>query len=364
MNIMAIAGDAGGARSLIPVLRTLRSRGHQVRCRGYAAAPAIWKSEMKEFVIEPIEPISIDGIDALFTATSVQPEMWEIHYIQAAQYRRIPSLSFVESWANYHQRFEGADKTRVLPRLIAVPDAYAREGMINDGFLPEILHITGHPGLDDLKPLGMDEKKSAKRDLCKALGIDFEEDTKQILFVGQPLSQISSREVWGFDEHEAWPQIVASLDHAFSARRETGRLIVKPHPRESPSAYNTWPPHSSFIRPYVVEDPTVLPRRAAAAGDLVVGFNSILLLEAAMMKIPVISYQPNLRIPDALPSNHWGISRPIFHLKDLDKAFAEELWDASAADQRKAAYRHLPLHEQAAVRLANLIEELPTEVPL
>jgi hypothetical protein len=83
--------------------------------------------------------------------------------------------------------------------------------------------------------------------------------------------------------------------------------------------------------------------------------NSTALMEACLLRRPVVSYQPNLRIRDPLPSNRLGWSRAVYDPVALRGALQQELFDPHHRRSRLARLRRIDLPQGAAARIAALV---------
>ena len=171
MNVLALAGDAGGARVLSPVMKRLATQpGVTLQVQAYAAAVEIWKRE--GWPVTPVDVSSVRGRDRLLLGTSWQPEQWELEAIAAARKAGARSVSVLDSWVNYRVRFVDRRGEFVLPDAIAVMDESAKAEMLKEGFPSEKLAVTGHPGFDELERFCSTEAQAAARErILRALGI-------------------------------------------------------------------------------------------------------------------------------------------------------------------------------------------------
>ena len=327
MRVLAIAGDAGGARALLPVVQRLQQTdGVSVVSRAYAAASSIWQTE--GFPVDAAVPLHLEGVDRIVLGTSVQPEQWELKYLVQAQREGIRTVSVLDHWQHYRERFTDRGAL-VLPDVIGVMDVRAKTEMIDAGFPEDRLAVTGQPAFEALGADGDPcTSAEARRHLRTTWRIG--EHDRVVLYVSQPLSAIDGKEVLGFHEHEVRGEIVAGLGRVLDHRFAGATLLFKPHPREAHEPYQLPPAHSSRLRLLVTEDPCGSAAVLIAGSDLVVGTRSLLLLEACLLRRPVLSYQPGLRIKDSLRSNEWGWSRAVYRQEELERALEEELFDPSA----------------------------------
>jgi hypothetical protein len=130
--------------------------------------------------------------------------------------------------------------------------------------------------------------------------------------------------VLGFHERDVLIDVVAAATRLLTRHRQQATLVIKPHPREAGQPF-ALPQAGKSLAIRLLNEADVSPRLAAAGADLVVGMNSMLLLEACLLGTPVVSYQPGLRQPDVLPSNRLGWSRGVFQRDELEAALEDEL---------------------------------------
>jgi len=385
MKVLALAGDAGGARALSPVLKRLAAQpGITLQVQAYAAAVEIWRRE--GWPVAPVDVSAVASCDRLLLGTSWQPEQWELEAIAAAGKAGIRSVSVLDSWVNYRVRFLNRRGEFVLPDAIAVMDESARTEMLAEGFPSEYLAVTGHPGFDELERFHSAEAQAAAREkVTQALWLEGshpaqgavlphpnplplgegrgegERSTNSthavsppllFIFASQPISQMADGASWGYDERLVLADFIAALDATLQARGQQAVLLVKRHPRESGELVL---PKAASLSIHVVDDSLGDYRELVAASNFVLGMNSNLLLEACLLGKPVISYQPGLLRPDPLPSNRLGWSRAVTARNSLAPALAEEIFDDSRRRSRKELLRSLPRPSGAAERVMRLL---------
>jgi len=352
MRVVAIAGDAGGARALLPVIAELRSRGVAIDARAYAAATAIWTAAGLR--PGPVHPIDLGGADRVLLGTTVGPEQYEQEYVAASQTARIPAVSVVDSWVHYRERFTSLAGEVRWPDHVAVADDEMRAGIVGQGAPPSRVVVTGQPTFDELAPLATPAgRRAARVRVCAAFGIPT--GGTLVLFASQPLHQLYSTEQLGFDDRAIVAEVVTDLVEVVVARGGSADLVVKLHPREMADPPPVPLSPGSAVRVHVASDDRLSARELAAAADLVVGMSSILLIEACLVGTPAISYQPGLRLPDPLPANRWGWTRSVDNRGELAVALDAELYDEAARDARRTALVGARVDGGAARRVAEIV---------
>lgn len=352
MRVVAVAGDAGGARAVLPVIRALVRAGVSVECRAYAAATAVWRAAG----LASADPRGSDlaGVDGLVLGTTVGPEQLEPEYVRSAADRGIRSVSIVDAWVSYRERFLARDGLVHWPDRIAVADDEMRDGVIAAGAPRDRVVVTGQPAFDDLAPLATPEGREAARARVRAaLGVAATE--LLVLFASQPLHQLHTVAQLGFDDRAVLGDVIRALHRVLVDHGRTALLVVKLHPREMSDP----PPGPEIsgdgLRAIVLGNDRIAPRELAAAADLVVGMSSILLVEACFVRTPALSYQPELRAADPLPTNRRGWSRAVTRRSDLEPAIAEELLDPASRQARQKVLANARVDGHAAGRVAKIV---------
>jgi hypothetical protein len=196
-----------------------------------------------------------------------------------------------------------------------------REDLLAIGLPPEKLVVTGSPAFDALLAAPL----AARRPTSDV-----------VLFLSQPIAQMcgtdeSNPKFLGFTEFTTMQAIAPHIANAGLA------LEIRPHPRESRAALEacarSLPGRVSFSQATRLE-------QAIAGARLVIGMNTMALVEAALRGAPTLSVQIDRRGPDMCPSNRVGLSMAVTETaalgRDLAQALAQPL---SASDRRERAAR-------------------------
>jgi len=332
-TIVAIAGDPGGANALTPVLLRLRQMGiAPLQPLAYREALPLWReyglapeSIENEAGLKLLE-VRLSGAALLITATSVNGIDRERDAIATARRLGIPSLALLDFWSNYRLRFLDRDGKLNLPDRIAVMDALAADEMVADGFPAERLEITGQPAFDGLAAKRAAFFPARRVQLRQELGLA--DGDCLVLYVSQPLTAIygspaQARETIGFEEEEALALCVKALVRLATRHQRRIVMAIRRHPRESRTA----PPPVQGEWFHAVNWDGVEKSEAILSADLVLGMNSILLMEAVQLGQIVVSIQPGLKIPDPLPSNREGSSIAVTEPASLEQALESAVFD-------------------------------------
>lgn len=348
MKIIALAGDAGGARAIAPVIAALRSRGNEIECRAYGPAISIWRA-----IGLQTEPAThtIGDAERMLLGTSLNADQHELALVAAAARARVRSVSVIDSWVHYRERFIGPDGGLRLPDAIAVIDSAARDEAIASGLPAERLVVTGQPAFDALaalRPAVQATREWVRRSL--AVGGD-----PIVLYASQPLHQLYAEATLGFDDRDVLPAVIHALASVLRTRGRRATLVVKLHPREMGLRYDLPASSDPLLALALASDDRIGPHDLAAASDLVVGMNTILLVEACILGIPALSFQPGLRIVDPLPTNRHGWTAAVRDKAGLAPTLDAELFDPVARARRAATLQAIAPPGGAAERVADVL---------
>ena len=304
-TVLAICGDPGGASALAPVLHALmEQRRTELRVLAYNQALDVLAA--RGIVAEAIPPEAAaswpaDSLRALrpaaiVAATSCNGRDYERHFIVAARAAGIPSLALLDFWSNYRQRFTGTAGELIVPDAIAVMDEAARVAMVECGFPPAVLRITGQPAFDSLAARREAFGAQRRSHIRRATGTA--DDDLQVLFVSQPLRALYGTDATaaghpGYDETEVLLEVQGALAAATTRLSRPLTLVVRPHPRERlDSSVET------LASPFrTVVSAAGDQYEAAMAADLVIGMSSVLVIEAWQLGCAVLSLQPGATQP-------------------------------------------------------------------
>ncbi|WP_028451358.1 hypothetical protein [Chitinilyticum aquatile] len=292
MRVAVVAGDPGGGNVLLPVLQELRDAGFSLRLFAYGSTLARWAAE--GWVVVSAETPDLSDCDVLLTATSVNAMMHELHWWQAAKAAGIPSFAVVDFWSNYLARFTTADGKPVFPDRIGLPDGAALAAAADAGLPAERLCVAGVPVLEQLgrrPPLTATRKAEIRRINHVAAG-------KELwIFVSQPLREMAALTGrGGLDEL----QILQDIQRALAELQLPVALRLRQHPREPACEFTSDWADFALLKADDIYD-------CLCAADKVLGISSMLLLEAAALGCPVLSYQPGMTAcTDGLPWQEQG----------------------------------------------------------
>jgi hypothetical protein len=322
-DVLCVCGDPGPAAAVAPVAACLQQRGHAIRGLSSAAAVASF-AEFGFTTMTVPDPFAAAAVERLgdadvILAGSSWGERSELPVIACGQRTHLKSLVVLDFWSHYRERFTLPDGSRVFPSRVAVMDQRARAGMLAAGCPADRLVVTGAPQFDRLVDPATQESARRAIDAVRAAA-GAGPDTAFVLFISQPIEMQVGRQ-FGYTESEVLIAALDALDRIGAAKGRTIAVGIRRHALERSAV-----PLPAYRRLHVVELPSSLDKMACLlAADLVVGMNSVMLIEAALLGRQVLSLQPGLATPDALWTNETGATTPVYDRESIDAAVAAAL---------------------------------------
>jgi len=246
----------------------------------------------------------------VLTGTSTQngtQDIIEQTITLAAQEKNIPSLSVLDVWMNYWERFSDIyqenkseeDKTKkfkFLPTKIAIMDKYAKQEMLSEGFPEDKLVITGNPHFDNLEKKAQNFNEKQQDYILDQVKLN----KGTFLFYAANVWEEYKKE-YGFWDLDNIKLINKTIEALPTKHRERTGIITKLHPRTPQQDIEK-------ISQYIKEKgenrislvTNIDSQDIVLASDLTLTPNSTLAFEAIYLHKPSMSMQPGLRTKDYL----------------------------------------------------------------
>ena len=341
-KIFMFSRDPGGTNTLIPLVRPLQQRGHDVELYGKDVALSIYRrdglsainiaecvhtfgvAEISEFIIR-INP------DLMITGTSIEDFM-ERYLWKASEKLAIPSFAMLDQWINYGIRFSryGAhqsdtyrnDKTHpFLPTKILVMDEIAKREAIKDGLEPSLIEITGQPHFEALKEKVNNITESVISRVRQEINVGA--DDFVITFASEPVSvdyrdNTGGQPYWGFTEKTIFGQLVKAVESVADEFRGNISIVIKLHPREDNNSYvdEIDSVRGRNVRIVLVESCDSYD--LIASSDLVCGMSSMFLIEAVVVGKPVLSVVIGLNRENPFILDRIGLLKSVLTKEELE----------------------------------------------
>lgn len=273
------AHDPGGAAVLVAAAPALRGRGHALDWLPAGPATRLWR-EAGETVPDAMDAtaaaaLAVSRPALLLTGTSFHAG-FERALWAAARRLGVPSFAALDSWTNIERRFALSEGAPEQPDAFGVPDESTRAEIAAAGWCRARLVVIGQPHLA-ARTERLKQRRRARR--------PGRETT--IMFFSEPIIEDFGPSARGFTQFE-----VATLAAEGLAGRAGVLLSIKPHPRESEDAWRDWLTRTPNARLAAEDTETLL-----GAADGVLGMTTMVLLEARLAGIPVMSLQPGRPAP-------------------------------------------------------------------
>lgn len=304
-NIVFTAENPGAFQAILPVVHHCIHEGIQPFVLLSGSASDMAKKEgiacidMEEHTQEKVAQFFIDhSIDLVVAGTSAGMSI-EKHTILEAQKKNIRTIAVVDFWSNYTLRFSTpyTQDLKYLSDTICVIDQDMKNGLVREGIPQDRIVITGNPFFDTWSTLK-------------------NYNPEYIVFVSQPFSEVYDSTDPGitspvFNEIEIFSHLVSVLELLDIQIP----LRIALHPRcKKRDKYNRII-QDSFLDIHVA-DASI--DELLSHAHMVIGINSIVLFQASLMGLSVVSIQPGiLKETDCLKSNVLGISHPVYETEQL-----------------------------------------------
>lgn len=308
-KILMGTNEQGGAECLAPVAKFLLSEGHDVFLySGSPCAPIFTRENLSYEIVQNSAPPLEDLValikrlqpDVVVTGIIGKKNNLDFTLMAAAKRQNIPVLSILDSWLQYRERlFDHRHPSDVYwPHRLAVMDESCVTDLKNIGFPEDRVVVTGHPKFDELfrlKELRVNVKKRSEL----RLKYNLRTDKPVLVFFSQPLSKYYAKAEMGYDEFDVLKILLASYEDI--NREFKVELVIKEHPLRKTFSQNSQilPEAIKCLGVADADDLVIL-------ADVVLGMSTTILVHAALLGIPVVSIQPNVKRDfNLLTRMHW-----------------------------------------------------------
>jgi hypothetical protein len=301
---MLCATDAGGVANLVPLVAPLRARGRRVVALSSAAHTKAF--DASDARLTDVTPGDVDAVVTRYapaaaicgTTRYASPDR---SLIAVARARGIRVTAVIDERYGYRQRFEvKAGEVETWPDAITVLDAASVAEAVSEGVPAGTLNVTGSPAL--ARTAGLARAFAADpppRPLWLPEGppiVVFVSETVAADYGTGPNSPGAMGAFVGYTE----VTVLAALREALARLRVTCTVVEKLHPA-APD-----PAEAASGGVLQVRDVLLWPLMWHA--HAVVGMRSMALLEARLLGVPALSYQPGLLGPERCTAVRVGLA--------------------------------------------------------
>ena len=221
------------------------------------------KNNIKAFVYTP-QRLEKEKVSQIIVGSRTETAFDSL-LLKWGNQNKIKTIMVIEHWTNFKERIFSLDESN-LPSEIWVNDLESKNKLTRLGIEQQRIFVVGNPILERLQ-------KSSKSNKLK---------TDAILFVSEDMSDESFKlkQNYGFDEYQV-------LETILRYKPEQKMLYIKLHPAEKIDKYE------NFCEEFGVEIIQEASKESLGDYEIIIGMNSFLLIELAMMKNRVYTYRPN-----------------------------------------------------------------------
>lgn len=285
------------ANSLIPIAKIFRRSHRKVIVVAIDSAKDFWLRNGFSLINSSnrLAEKDISGIlmrekpEIIIAGTSVENNI-EYDFVKAAKGMGIKTVSFVDFWNKYCERFNFRNKM-LFPDRIFVVDTIMQREMVKLGFPSDIIKIIGNPHLENIS-----------KDSERFRGKKAEAGRIKIAFFSQPISELygydqNDKNWLGYNEKTIVEALIDCIDRVFKKEKVKIDFIINLHPREGNGKFlrdvladykSRYPVNSLSIEIVKMDS-----RKLINEADIVFGMTSIVLLESVILGKATFSLQIN-----------------------------------------------------------------------
>ena len=352
--IICVAGDPGGSRAVLPVAIALHNAGETLCIPGHGFLGRELPEELLEYLCDKeLAESKIAHSKALVFGSSTD-DVFPLSLARKAKALEIPVIHILDSWSTYKQRLCTDKLPMLVPDLYTAIDEFALDGAIAEGVPQSCLQVTGHPGMamayESITQLGISEKRKA----AQKLGVPT--NRLHIAFVNEPFRTIFGTEVTnenhpGFIEEDVLARFVEALRQFL----KDVYVSVLPHPKQNPDEVSQlWEKVRGGVSGRVLH--LDMGRDVLGTVSGVAGMASILLYEAWLLGLPVLSMQPNCRFPSMRRFEFLDEIHYTKHMENITQttvSWLEQCQQQGVSTPRSDMF----LHKNAPMTIASLVQQ-------
>ncbi len=345
--ILCVAGDPGGSRAVLPVAEELWRQGKTVIIPRHGTLAQELPTFMGESTCEEEEAFALlPQCEALVFGSSTN-DTYPLSLARAAQAQGTVVMHVLDNWGSYQHRLCSDSLPPLAPDIYTVIDEESRRDAEREGVPAASLVITGQPGLAAVADALENRLRSRKKSTTH------KNERLNLGFISEPFAMVFGRDCQieghpGFTEET----VLASLCKNLAPHAGTCTLSLLPHPKQRvEDVTQLWERVRGPLEGEVLSLPRGRDILPMVSG--VVGMASILLYEAWLGGIPVLSMQPNCQ---------WPSLRRFASLEGINYACTDEnitnavgAWLAQSRVAVPSPRPELFLHKNAPQKAAEIL---------
>lgn len=281
MSILFVATEYGSFNVIYPVLKKCCKKYRS----GYIGIKDIFENNLvyKDIIVKvnDINYNNFNKFDVFVTGTSMYSNI-EYNIWKYARKNSKKSICVLDQCKDYKDRFSRNNRF-FFPDIICVMDEKSKETLSSICFDQNRIAVTGSPYLEDVLKNKIDLRK--KREIRETLRLY---NKKVITFCTEYIAKTKEKEKYGYDELDILKDIIMYIKNR---GKDKYKLIVRVHPNDSKTIYEDY---LNKIKNIVDFEVITMDskNKLLQISDVVVGITSTILIEADILGLSIISYQP------------------------------------------------------------------------
>lgn len=226
-KLLFVTFQVGCTNQLYPIADQMRREGHRIEIVSCGKSSDKWKEYLfsplgktPSMAIEEIRDCIRGSAPNLIVTGSNAVNSFEYNFRVEGKKTGIPTLTFLDYWSKYRERFFRNDSDESVPDLVLTVETTAKDGLVDAGISPERVAVVGSTFYEYLHWKYEKVFTNGCRKNCD-----------KILFVSQPVQSLYGDSL-GYTEFT----ILSAVYRIFKESGVRYPVIIKPHPREDVKA--------------------------------------------------------------------------------------------------------------------------------
>tara|TARA_B110001450_G_C17649792_1_gene492784 strand:- start:831 stop:1967 length:1137 start_codon:yes stop_codon:yes gene_type:complete len=325
-KLLFISKDPGGVNSILPVIKKCKKESDKYECIviSHQLTEYRYLEEniatigLEEFNYNSNKKKAVSNVlnvyqpDIIITGSSrpydYEPITPEQLFIEIAKEKKIISISILDYWGKYLERFSSFDgefNLSFVPDKICALDQISMKSLLSLGIIKDDIKITHNPNFDQIVSATVNSKSRLVSDKPEF----------NVLFISQPLIESKDKYNQGYSQIDMFNNFLIFL--SLWKPHASKHVQVWLHPKEDKNKWNKMISEASSecIRIDISEQ---RDNDIFEWSDFLVSGFSTLMYQALYYLLPVISMQIGLNKKDQLITNGLDLSIPLYTKDEMD----------------------------------------------
>lgn len=327
-RLLFFSRDPGGANVIAPVIKRIADRCQiKVYAKDYSVSRLQGEGIDCKELGDELPEITEDSVcsfikqkspKAIITGSSLN-DYTERYLWKAGEELGISTYAIMDQWIHLGIRFSPFDYNglaeyenhhvfKYVPRRILVMDKLAKQILKEEGISETKIVVTGQPHFDVVRNR-FNNAVSNRDNYCSV----------RVLFASEPKLADNEDTYWGYNEQKIFAYIYETVR---KLQGEIGRkfeLLIRPHPRENPVGWETVIEKCNADENgiTILLDKTEDTFSLLKSVDIVCGMSSMLLIEALLCEVPMVSCLIGLKQESPFIFDRLGIYKSCKNMDEL-----------------------------------------------